>query len=151
MRIEYLADFPEYLHTVNNWTYEEWGHLSPKTKEERLNDLKGRLNKNMIPLTFIALKGDKPVGTASIFKYDMETHKHLSPWLAAVFVDPEHRREGIGSRLVKRILKKADNLGYKTLYLFTPDMMNFYRQLGWKEKEIVNYKNMEVTIMEYNF
>ena len=113
--------------------------------------MKQRLNKNKIPLTFVALKKDKPVGTASIYKYDMTTHKHLSPWLAAVFVPSEHRREGIGSQLVKRVLKKADNMEFQTLYLYTPDMMNFYRQLGWKVKEITDYKNQEVTIMEYNF
>ena len=151
MKIEYLADFPEHIHTVNDWTYSEWSHLYNKTKADWLQELKARLNKNKIPLTFIALREDKPVGTASIYKYDMSTHKHLSPWLAAVYVAPEHRREGIGTRLVQRVLKKAQNMGYTTLYLYTPDMMDFYKQLGWKVKEVVNYKNQEVTIMEYNW
>ena len=150
MKIEYLADYPEYVEKVNDWIYSEWGHLSGENKAEWLEDLKKRLNKNQIPLTFISFKEDRPVGTASIYKYDMETHKYLSPWLAAVWVAPEHRREGIGTRMVQRVLTKADNLGYKTLYLYTPDMMDFYKQLGWKVKEIVNYKDQEVTIMEYN-
>lgn len=150
VEIQYLADCPQHAEAVNNWLYEEWGQFHPEsTREDWFNRLKKRMNYRKIPMAFIALSGDEPAGTASLFKYDMEDHKNLSPWLAAVYVREDMRRQGIGSLLVERTMREAQNIGVETLYLFTPDMKDFYEQLGWevyKETYYEKYRK-EVVIM----
>ena len=37
----------------------------------------------------------------------MDTRKELSPWLASVFVAPEFRKWGIGSKLVLHVMEQA--------------------------------------------
>ena len=62
-------------------------------------------------MTLIALLNDQPVGTASIFLDDMDTRADLSPWLAAVYVPPEHRSQGIGTCLVQAIEAVSQQVG----------------------------------------
>jgi len=53
----------------------------------------------------------------------------LAPWLAAMLVVPEHRGQGVGSNLVRALLKEAARLGVRQLYLGT-DIPDYYAKLG---------------------
>ena len=71
----------------------------------------------------------------------------LSPWLAAVYVLPEFRRQGIGSQLVRAIEETGKRLLLERLYLFTPDREAFYARLGWSLLELAEYRNHTNVIM----
>ncbi len=60
-----------------------------------------------MPTTFVALKDGKPAGSASLVNLDLSSRQELSPWLAAVYVSPEHRNQGIGAALVNRVVDEA--------------------------------------------
>ena len=148
MKIEYLADYPQFISVVNKWIFNEFSYLVPHTKEKDwLIALKKRLHKNRIPTSFIVIVNDQPVGFACLIEHDMDTHRHLTPWLAGVFVIPDQRKKGIGSQLVRRVMSEAKNLNIKTLYLFTPDRKHFYKRLGWQVIEQTTYHGYEVFIM----
>ncbi|MFC2095443.1 GNAT family N-acetyltransferase [Candidatus Bipolaricaulota bacterium] len=148
LRIEWLADHPEAVETLASWENEEWGHLMPEVSLERLaGAFRKRANRDRIPATLIGYSGDKLVGTASIVRHDMSILKHLSPWLAIVYVDPVHRNHGFGSALVLGAMRTAAGFGMEALYLFTPDQMTFYERLGWQSHEVVEYRGERVTIM----
>jgi GNAT superfamily N-acetyltransferase len=98
----------------------------------------------------VAIVDDAPVGMASIVEHDMQTRMELTPWLAAVYVVPAFRNQGIGSLLVREAMQEAAELGVSRLFLFTPDRMNFYHRLGWREQEVVSYRGEQVTIMSYD-
>ena len=132
MKLAYLADHPQHVVTVAKWIMDEWGHESPGTTLESLKErFRSHLNRNAVPLTLLAMDEDRPLGTASLVVYDMKDHQELSPWLAAVYVLPEHRGKGIGSKLVKSIELLSANLEVEKLYLFTPDREAFYAHMGW--------------------
>jgi GNAT superfamily N-acetyltransferase len=78
---------------------------------------------------------------------DMDTRKELTPWLAGVYVAPEHRRQGIGSALVARAVDCAERLGVPRLYLYTPGAERMYSRLGWSPMERVKYRGSDVLIM----
>ena len=82
----------------------------------------------------------------------MVTRPKLSPWLAGVFVAPEHRRRGIGAALVERVVQEARALDIPRLYLYTPGGGTLYARLGWSILEHTFYRelwgNQPVTIME---
>lgn len=149
IKISYLADCPEYLLTVASWVFSEWGHeIGQVTQEEITDEFRGHLNRDRIPLTIIALLDDRPAGTASIYSQDMEeVHPELSPWLAAVYVPPQYRDQGIGSELVKAIEDIAKNLQIRELYLFTPDKEHFYAHLGWSILDEIDYRSRLQVIM----
>ncbi len=149
MKIEYLADLPGFISTLAKWHHEQWLYMNPKkTLEDRVRRLRMHNGHNQIPTTVVALLDDRPAGSASLVEHDMDTHMELTPWLASVYVLPEHRRKGIGSLLVQRIESEAEKLGVKTLYLFTPDQEALYARLGWQVRTREAYRREEVVVME---
>lgn len=150
VKIEHLAENIDAVSTLASWIIKEWGHLLPEANFDTLvSELKQRTTVHRIPETFVALVDGRVIGTASIVEHDMLTRKELSPWLAAVFVVPEYRNRGIGSKLVRRVMQEAEILGLNKLYLFTPDRMRFYSCLGWNILESTEYRGEKVIIMFY--
>lgn len=79
----------------------------------------------------------------------MDTRMDLSPWLAGVFVAPDHRRHGVGAALVQRVIGEATALGVERLYLYTPSTEHFYSCLGWSLVERTSYRGADVAVMSY--
>lgn len=149
LTISFLADCPAFLPTVSAWVFGEWGeHMPGLTVEDLTRVFSGHLNRDRIPLTLVAFWDGQPAGTASIYLHDMDIRPRLSPWLAAVYVAPHYRKQGIGSGLVKAIENMARRLQIERLYLFTPDQEHFYDRLGWSMLERLEYRNQNVVVME---
>ncbi|MEN6626182.1 MAG: GNAT family N-acetyltransferase [Candidatus Sumerlaeia bacterium] len=149
MKIEYLADHTHFIPTLARWFHAEWGYLYPERTVEILNGLVAeRANRDRIPLTLVAIDGDEVVGTVCLKVNDMSIRPELAPWLACLYVDENHRRQGIGEALVAAIEKESARLGVNKLYLFTPSEEKFYAKRGWSVRERVNYLHCDVTVME---
>lgn len=150
MKIEYLADHPEFLPTLAQWQHGEWGHLRPgDSVEARIARLRGATERDRIPLTVVAHENGELLGSASLIVHDMETRVELTPWLAGVFVAPEHRRRGLGAALVRRVMAEAGALNVPVLYLYTVHSGTFYTTLGWSLQEHTAYREQNVVIMTY--
>lgn len=148
MKIEYLADHPEFLRTLAEWQHGEWGHLRPgDTVEARIVRLGGWGERDRIPLTVAAHENGELFGSASLIAHDMATRMELTPWLAGVFVAPGHRRQGIGAALVRRIMAEASRLNVAVLYLCTVHSETFYASLGWSLLEHTIYRDQNIAIM----
>src|SRR3954470_15111878 len=117
MTIEYLADHPETLETIVQWTHQEWGDVrGGETLEQRRKRFAGSMNRDRIPLSVVALEDGEVLGSASLIAHDMETRMELTPWLASVFVGEQYRRHGVGAELVRRIMAEAGKLKLPLLY-----------------------------------
>jgi GNAT superfamily N-acetyltransferase len=151
MNIALLAEFPDAIHTVARWHWNEWGNLNPNGSFElTLAKTSMRVNQDRVPLAYIALKGEVPVGTASLVAYDMEGREDLSPWLAGVYVHPDYRNQGVASNLVTRVCEKARSLGFSELYLYTNTAFKLYSKLGWIESGEEHYRGRVVKIMRFD-
>ncbi len=152
MDILYLADRREVTPTLAGWIYNEWSYLYPEmTRNDVLNFLHERSNKEKLPLTLVAFEAGEPIGTASLRTFDMETRRDLPHWLSSLYVTKPWRRKGIGSSLVGAVEKKAAELNIGKLFLFTTDAAlpgRFYSGLGWTVKETTTYHSYPVIIME---
>jgi len=150
MRIELLADYEQYVPVIAGWIFGEWGYLSPeKSQEQHAAQVHANATKQAIPRTFIALDEEKPVGVASLVDSDLETHTHLRPWLANLYVPPSFRKRGIGTNLVNRVVDETRKLGYPTLFLWTPDKEAYYYQRGWRVIDCTLHKNKNIVVMMY--
>lgn len=148
MKIANIHTQPECIPEIAAWLQQEWGHLSPeKTLDDRIRHLSERCRNDDLPVTFIAIADDENVGTVSLVPHDLKSRMDLTPWVAAVFVKPEARGRGIGSRLVGFAEAEAQRRGIPTLYLFTPDKQRMYARLGWTTIEEVEYRGEHVTVM----
>jgi GNAT superfamily N-acetyltransferase len=148
MKIEYLADDIALIPIIAHWHHEEWGHFNPgDSVERRITNLQTHLGKKQIPTTFVSLSRGILLGSASLVAHDMDTRMDLSPWLANVYVTPEHRGQGIGTALIQRVIDEAVELSIETLYLFTPNREGFFAGLGWSVVERTEYREQKVVIM----
>lgn len=151
MEIKYLVEVQDYLPEISMWLYNQWGvKHDDSSPADWVKELQQRLNKDELPMTFVAVRGEKPIGTSSLVECDMETKSELTPWLADVYVPPEERAQGIATKLVQRINEEAKKLGYDKYYLFTRQATGFYLKLGWEIIETTTYKGKKVDVMVYN-
>lgn len=77
------------------------------------------------------------IGFISLFKYDGEERKDLTPWYATMYVKKEFRGNGYSKILNDAILKEAKKLGYNKVYLKS-DLINYYEKFGAKYLEELN-------------
>jgi predicted N-acetyltransferase YhbS len=76
---------------------------------------------------FVAVEGAQVVGTVTTVTYGQAL-----AWIGMMLVHPEHRRRGIGTRLMKRALELLHGRGVSTVKLdATPAGLPVYEQLGF--------------------
>jgi N-acetylglutamate synthase-like GNAT family acetyltransferase len=132
IRIELLADFPEHVETLARWCHGQWGFIHPDdTLDARTARLRERLGREGVPSVYVALSGGTLLGSASLVNHDLASRADLSPWLASLYVAPESRRRGVGEMLVGRVVARARELRYASLYLYTFDHESYYARRGW--------------------
>lgn len=133
MKISYLADYPEFIEIMAPWIYEHWrACLIDETLDARIEKLRSHLNKDTLPIAFVAHAGTEVFGTAALRVHDLPGRDDLTPWLGGVFVAEPFRNRGIGTKLCAAVEEKAKFLfGQHPLYLFTLDKQSWYQNQGW--------------------
>lgn len=148
MRIEYLADNLSKIPELARLHFEEWSYLHPEESlEKRIERLKLCCGRHAVPMAVVALKNKDLIGSAMLIEQDMETHPHLGPWVAGVYVKPQFRGKKIGRALVKRIEDEAQLLQFPALYLYSPSAEAFYQLLGWTVIKRCAYLGANVVVM----
>jgi len=89
-----------------------------------------------VPTSLVAHDGDRFIGTVSVIACDEDTRPQYTPWVAALWVEPDHRKQGIGARLVERAAAFSFRTGAGRVYLLSgAHRRSFYEGLGWSVLE----------------
>jgi GNAT superfamily N-acetyltransferase len=130
--INYLIEHPEYIPQLAQWLFEQWDAiLGEETPEARIKKLKAHMNRDELPIAWIAHSNGQLLGTAALRVHDLEGREDLTPWLGGVFVGAHFRRQGIGAALCATVEDEVRSRGIHTLYLFTLDQQAWYSRLSW--------------------
>jgi predicted N-acetyltransferase YhbS len=132
VRISYLIEHPQDIPQLAQWLFEQWDSiLGENTPEARTEKLKAHMNRDELPIAWVAHANGQLLGTAALRVHDLEGREDLTPWLGGVFVGSNFRRQGIGAALCATVENEARSRGIQTLYLFTLDNQAWYSRLGW--------------------
>ena len=150
MEIRNIKNNDNYLKEYIILCNEEWG--SKKNKEQLkiyIEEKMKQIHSDSKVISILALiHDDKMLGFISLFKYDSEKRKDLTPWYATMYVKKEYRNRGYSKLLNDAILKEAKNLGYKKVYLKTT-LNDYYEKFNaqyfdsLEKKEKIYYIELE--------
>ena len=149
MDFVFLADRQDAIPIIAGWYFEQWGHITKASVETTSAKMREALNRDKIPLFVLAVEDDEIVGVAELKYREMTIYPDKEHWIGGVFVPPAHRGKGIASRVANRIAEIARSLGVKTLHVQTERLDGgLYSRLGWAPFEQVNYRGLDVLVME---
>ncbi len=151
IKIDFLKNHPNTISALAEIWYEVLGKIwVPDIPIERvITRFKDHLNDQDLPITFVALDGEIPVGMCSLREND-GIRPSLTPWLGSLVVDPKYQKQGIGKMLIDVTVRQAKELGFEKLYLFAfdPNIPEYYKRLGWWKIGMDEFKSHPVTVME---
>ncbi len=149
MRFEFLADHPQLIPDVADWYFNTWGKGVPgNTYEKLLKRVTKEANKQSLPITRIAVDGDRPVAAAQLKANELTIFAFETHWLSGVYVDKDARGRGLATALVQEIVRIARARGIKKLYLQTEALDGgLYRRLGWEPVKTVFNMGINVLVM----
>ena len=139
MKIINIKDNDNYLTEYIKLCNLEWGNKKDNI-EKYIIEKKEKILSNDKVISILGLIDENNlVGFISLFKYDGEYRKDLTPWYATMYVKKEYRGKGYSKELNKAILNEAKKLGYTKVYLKT-ELENYYEKFGAIFQENLNDK-----------
>ena len=131
--ISNLNALPDLKSTVADRIWQAWwkphGHLF-QVVTDFFDDLP---EARSIPFCLVAHDEGKYVGNVLGLVSDFEERPELSPWVGALWVEPEFRRQGVAAALVKAALDEVFALGHELAFLCaTAEKRAMYQRQGWK-------------------
>ena len=132
MSIVDLRDHPEFQAVVADRIWRAWWQATGTSLEVIARHVTDNLGPAPIPSGFVAQDGARFLGTASAIAADMAERPQYTPWVAAVWVEPEARSAGLGAALVRHAAEAIFRAGWRRAYLSAaPHRRSFYDGLGW--------------------
>jgi GNAT superfamily N-acetyltransferase len=98
-------------------------------------------------VALVARSNGVPAGTCLLVQSELAPCHPLSPWLAGLYVAPEHRCQGVGRALVRAIEDQAWQRRHCRLYLYTDNAIGYYEQLGWTVIDRIDWKGLPTALM----
>ena len=134
MRCDHLANHPRFLPVLKALCGKEWAHLYPGWNAERAGEeFRNSKGDEKLPCTWVATEGNELLGTVSLVLNDLPGRPEWNPWLASLYVLPEHRGKGVAKFLVRHAEEHLRRSGVTEVYLFTEKAGKLFESLGWQK------------------
>ena len=115
------------LDLVTSWVHEEWGKDEPQDFADSKRDL---LDQPGCPPTKLAMRNGSAVGLVSFRRYPVPELEITGLWVNMLYVDQDHRHQGIGSELIQLAEKQSTEFDLQ-LFVYTP-FPALYEKSGWQ-------------------
>ena len=149
MRIENLAQHPHLIKSIVSILHASWGELPPWSEKSAIRArLEAGASEALFPHTVVAVTDNADLAaTGSVKLCELPNHPDKTHWVGEIFVLPQYRNQGLGSRLTTTLTAYAFAHGVSRIYLYTPDQQALYKRLGWQNVCIDTANNEVVSIM----
>ena len=79
VRISYLIDHPEYIPQLAQWLFDEWDSiLGERTSDARIKKLQAHMNRDKLPIAWVAHANLQLFGTAALRPLEAEIDDKMS-------------------------------------------------------------------------
>lgn len=136
MLISDLRDRPGFADTIADRAWHAWWTESGVPLADYRAHLDPMMEGDGVPFALVAHEGDAYVGSVLVIENDLEARPQYAPWIAALWVEPEQRRQGVAVQLIDAARAEAARLGWQACYLCaTPDNSPYYLARGFRQLE----------------
>lgn len=119
------------IDTVANVYLAEWPeHYAQEYNIHTIEDMKKDIIDNFLDCIYIVLINNTFAGTIALYETDLISHKHLTPWISCLYVEPDYRRNGIAKFLVNNLMEVVKT---KPVYIWcdTKEKKQKYQEYGF--------------------
>lgn len=102
----------------------------------------------LLPTVLVMLDDGRPVGMVTLCLNDLEGRPDLNPWLAGLYVEPNHRGKGCALYLIDALETLARDANIDRLSLYTASAVKLYQQAGWTTVETFDQASERFSIMQ---
>lgn len=139
----------EELERIINKHYTHWKQFNPTLDwNETVDKFKNQFTKEEgLPIGYACYDKDTLVGFCTLQKNNLKKYPEIYPWICSVMIFEEYRHQGYGTEMLQEIAKKAKELGYNKVYLWTDQAPEFYKKIGYTYLQQV--EKMKVDMENY--
>lgn len=134
-RLESLGQCEQHWNTAAELSLKAWAKEFPSDTLTTYLDQYAEVRRSTtgLPEVVAAIsQAEELLGIATLVLDDeLPGATEPGPWLAAVYVSPLARRQGVGQAITMWVTARAQMLGYPTIHLYTEDKREWYENLGW--------------------
>jgi GNAT superfamily N-acetyltransferase len=131
-----LRQRPQFADTIADRGWNAWWVESGAPLPDYRAHLDPMVQGAGIPSGFVAHTGTRYLGSSLLIECDHDLRPNLTPWIAALWVEPEARRSGIARDLITAARIEAKKLGHERCYLCaSPDNSPYYLNRGFEQIE----------------
>ena len=147
VQIGYLTDHPEVLGELAAGFKAQWSrHFADQPVDAIKMGFANCCREKGIPCALVAMVDGSFAGTASLRPESGTVCPGKGPWLTHLYVDPEFRRQGIGTALIRAVESEARRNGFMELHAATARAAAVFQRAGWQMLEIVDYQGDRVCV-----
>lgn len=134
--ISHLRGVPHFADIIADRGWHAWWQDSGVPLADYRAHLEQMIKGFGIPSGFVAHIGTQYRGSSLLTESDHDMRPNLTPWIAALWVEPEARRIGIAQDLITAARIEAQKLGHEKCYLCaSPDNSAYYLKRGFEQIE----------------
>lgn len=127
-----LRHAPEFFDTIADRIWQAWWKRHGVPEAYIVARLRENMTGNDLPIALVAHHGTTFLGTASLLVSDLDERPQYTPWVAAVWTEPDARGQGVAPALIAHACVEASARGHGKVYLCAaPPRRSYYEQLGW--------------------
>lgn len=119
--------------------YNYWVNFNPKMiKDNTKYKFSELYTKDKLPFGIVLIDDSDNIVGFCVFKIEnLKKYPEIFRWLSDVMILEEYRGKGYGKLLLSNCEKVLKELGYNTIYVWTDQVPDFYKKLGFTYKQEV--------------
>ncbi|HVY16515.1 MAG TPA: GNAT family N-acetyltransferase, partial [Rhodopila sp.] len=137
MQISNLRSVADFASTIADRCWHEWWKDSAISLSQYRSGIRKMTAERGIPMALVAHREEQYLGSVLLIDNDLDIRPQYSPWIAALWVEPGSRRQGIAGKLIQAARTEAKSLGHQVCYLCATETNSpYYMTRGFRLIEL---------------
>ncbi|MCL2045864.1 MAG: bifunctional N-acetyltransferase/class I SAM-dependent methyltransferase [Oscillospiraceae bacterium] len=122
-----IRDHPKWLDPGTDYFASRW-NIDKQLYYDSIKD--SLTTQNPVPRWYLLLRDEEIIGGFGLIENDFMVGTDLSPWLCALYIEPNERGQNLGASLLDHGVYEAEILGFTKVYLNT-DHIGYFEKYFW--------------------